>query len=391
MWSNGLVESPLPFAFDRQAAAVVPDMADIRAWGGAQHVFVSSLITDLQAERAAVRLAIQSVGAIPVMFESDLGAQDVPAERAYLDGVRQSGIYVGIFGPRYGVRLASGRSATHHELVEAERLGLRLCVFTSGFGDPGMDREQRDVVDGLRNLYTTSGYSSPDDLHDRLVQRLTDIAAEEILPWVRLGQLFVRARAITTSGETVAITSTIYDRSILAELKQMEDRRQVVPFASHLDAFDAQVQQVASSVTSAATTEVTVTLSRRQGQGSSSMPRMTMNGVSPDELVTRGLSDGMFGTTLLPQDRMMSLTRPVNPFEPLFGLGLPERSIRPLAQLLLTEFLIRNQHASAVEPVVLGPDHQGSRQLKLTWLPPRPYVNSPASTPIAIAGPLRGL
>jgi IS30 family transposase len=216
-------------------------------------------------------------------------------------------------------------------------------------------------------------------------------AAEEILPWVRLGQLFVRARAITTSGETVAITSTIYDRSILAELKQMEDRRQVVPFASHLDAFDAQVQQVASSVTSAATTEVTVTLSRRQGQGSSSMPRMTVNGVSPDELVTRSLSDGMLGTTLLPQDRMMSLTRPVNPLEPLFGLGLPERSIRPLAQVLLTETLIRNQHASAVEPVVLGPDHQGSRQLKLTWLPPRPHGNSPASTPITIAGPLRGL
>lgn len=67
----------------------------MRAWASGRRVFVSSLITDMPNERAAVRAAIESVGATAVMFE-DLGAQDISAERAYLSGVRSSEIYVGV-------------------------------------------------------------------------------------------------------------------------------------------------------------------------------------------------------------------------------------------------------------------------------------------------------
>jgi hypothetical protein len=391
MWSNGPMDAKLPLLFDRQAAAAQPSTTAVRAWAGAQRVFVSSLITDLHAERDAARVAIQSVGALPVMFERDLGAQDVPADRAYLDGVRESRIYVGIFGPRYGVRLESGRSATHDELAEAERLGLRLCLFTSGYGSAVMDRDQRDVIDGLRNLYTTSSYTNPDDLRERLEQRLTDIAAEEILPWVRIGRLLVRAGSISSSGETIAVTATVSDRSILAELKLLDQRRETVPFATHLDAFDVQVQQVASSITTATTTDVTVTLQRRRSQGSSGVGRMHVNGISPDDIVTWSLSDGMLGTSLLPNERFGGLWRAENPLSALAGLGVPERSLRPIAQVLLTEFLIRNDHASAVEPLDLGPSHQGSRAMKLTWRPPRQYSNSPESTPITLKGQIRGV
>lgn len=391
MWCNGRMETPLPLLFDRRATAAQPDAGAVRAWGGAQSVFVSSLITDLKQERDATRVAIQSVGALPVMFEHDLGAQDIPAERAYLDGVRESGIYVGIFGPRYGVRLPSGRSATHDELVEAERLGLRLCIFTSGYQGSEMDREQRDVIDGLRNLYTTSAYSTPDDLRDRLVQRLTDIAAEEILPWVRIGRLLVRAATISNSGETIAVTASIYDRAILAELKLLAERRETVEFATHLDAFDAQVVQVASSITTATSADVTITLQRRQSQGQTGFGRMQINDLSADEIVTRSLSDGLFGTSLLPRERFGGMWKPENPLAPLTDLDLPERAVRPIAQLLLTEFLIRNDHAAAVETIQLGPSHQGSRMLQLTWRPPRAYRNSPESTPISIRGMVRGL
>ena len=45
------------------------------------------------------------------MFK-DLGPKYVSAEQAYLSRVRSSDIYVGMWGPPYGVRMADGYFAT---------------------------------------------------------------------------------------------------------------------------------------------------------------------------------------------------------------------------------------------------------------------------------------
>lgn len=66
------------------------------------------------------------------MFEEELGAQDITAEQAYIAGVRTSEIHIGLFGPRYGVRMGDGSSATPAKLMEAEKRGHRLCVFEQG-------------------------------------------------------------------------------------------------------------------------------------------------------------------------------------------------------------------------------------------------------------------
>lgn len=95
---------------DQRSASMTASEDDIRIWARGRWVFVSSLIGGMRAERAAVRQAIEAVGATPVMFEDDLGARDISAEQAYLSGVRTSEIYVGLFGPRYGVRMAGGNS-----------------------------------------------------------------------------------------------------------------------------------------------------------------------------------------------------------------------------------------------------------------------------------------
>jgi len=65
---------------DLQAANAPLDESDLRQWAAGQSVFVSSLIRDIPDERADVRKSILELGAKPVMFEHDLGAQDVSAE-----------------------------------------------------------------------------------------------------------------------------------------------------------------------------------------------------------------------------------------------------------------------------------------------------------------------
>ncbi len=347
-------------------------------------MFVSSLIGSMPTERAAARDAIQAVGALPVMFEHELGAQDINAEAAYLDGVRESGIYVGIFGPRYGVRTSSGRSATHDELKEAERLGLRLCLFTIGYGAPDMDGDQRDLVDGLRNLYTTSNSVDASDLREKLQRRLSDLAAEELLPWVRIGRVLIRASKITEAAGTYGITGVVYDRRILAELKRMGDDRSQVQYASHLEAGDAQVAQVATSVTNSAYTEVAISFQLRKPQ-QAGLGRVTVNGVEPDQLIVAALSDGMFGTSLLPRG-MFGMTRAENPLAELTGSGVPDRALRPIARLLFAEFLMRGEHAATLNHFDLGPAQQGVRRLIASWTPPRRYSNTPDPLPVTLTG-----
>jgi hypothetical protein len=380
----------VPLMFDRQASTSAPPIEAVHSWAASQRVFVSSLINDMRDERDAARAAILRVGAVPVMFEHDLGAQDQSAQDAYLDGVRESGIYVGIFGPRYGVRLPSGRSATHDELAEAEHLGLRLCLFTNGFGSTEMDREQRDVIGGLQNLYTTGRYANAEDLSGKLEARLAELASEALLPWVLIGNLLLRATSISTNGSLVGVSASIFDRTIVAQLQRLaEGRSGDLAFATHLDAANVRVTNVQTNVTNAAYTDVTISLERRD-PSSSGLARMGMNGIGPDEVARRSLSDGLFGTTELPQGTF-GFFRAVNPLMPLIGLNVPDRALRPIVQVLLTQYLLGSQIADSVSPIELGPSHQGQRSLKLTWQPRQHYSNGPAPTAVSMSGSLQGL
>lgn len=56
---------------DLRSASLPASDSDTRAWASGRRVFVSSLITDMPEERAAVREAIEAVGATPVMFEEE--------------------------------------------------------------------------------------------------------------------------------------------------------------------------------------------------------------------------------------------------------------------------------------------------------------------------------
>jgi hypothetical protein len=209
---------------DQRSASLAASTQDVGAWASGRRVFVSSLITDMPDERSAARAAIETVGATPVMFE-DLGAQDISADQAYLSGVRSSEIYVGMWGARYGVRMPDGYSATHAEFLEAERNGLRLCLFVHGETTGHMDGPQRDLIQGARNLYTTSPWSDPADLEQRMRRRLEDLAAEELAPWVRVGRALIRAREIASDGRTITITAAVHSNTVHAELVRQRDQR----------------------------------------------------------------------------------------------------------------------------------------------------------------------
>lgn len=63
-------------------------------------VFVSSTLRELEAERHAVRAAIEAMQLAPVMFE--LGARPHPPRELYRSYLAQSDVFVGIYWERYG-------------------------------------------------------------------------------------------------------------------------------------------------------------------------------------------------------------------------------------------------------------------------------------------------
>lgn len=386
-WCDALDCMNPALLIDQRSASQAVDELDVRSWYGGRRVFVSSLITDMPAERAAVRAAIESVRATAVMFE-DLGGQDISAEQAYLNGVRSSEIYIGMWGPRYGVRMSDGYSATHAEYLEAERNGLRLCLFVSGETSGEMDGAQRDLINGVRNLYTTSRWSDPADLQLRVLRRLQDIAAEDLAPWVRLGRLLFRAREIVDSGATITIAADVRSDAVHAELVRLRDGRGgTVPFASSTLAHTVQFAELSTRTVSTIGHEERIVLTVK-GQPSSDM-RISINGVSGDEVARRALSDGLFGTTAL--DKAAFLARPIDPFEPLRGGALDDSIVRPVARLLFSERLLSGGIASRVDSFVLGPSQQGSRRLKATWTPPTVYTNEPDPASVSIDGTVVGL
>lgn len=373
---------------DQRSASLAAAGEDVRAWASGRRVFVSSLITDMPDERAAVRAAIESVGATAVMFE-DLGAQDISAEQAYLSGVRSSEVYVGMWGSRYGVRMPDGYSATHAEFLEAERNGMRLCLFVRGETSGEMDGAQRDLIQGARNLYTTSPWSDPEDLGRRVRRRLEELAAEELAPWVRVGRTLFRAREITNDGKTISLTAAVRSDAVRAELVRLRDNRAGgVPFASPHTALPVQIAELSTRTVSTIGHEERLTLVIQEQRGANM--RASIDGVSADEVDQRALSDGLFGTSLLGQ-QMGWMARPIDPLAPLRGLGLDDSVLRPVARLLFAERVITDQAASRIDSFALGPSHQGARRLRATWTPPQVYVNQPDPAPISIDGTVTGM
>lgn len=382
---------PSALLVDTPSTSLHVSDADLHAWGNGRRIFVSSLIDLMKAERTAVRAAILEVGAVPVMFEYDLGGQDIAAQLAYLDGVRSSSVYIGLFGPIYGIPLPSGDSATEEEFLEAERQNLRLVAFVQlDASDPYEGRQAR-FVQGLRNKLTTGGWRSPEDLQLSIRNRLADLAAEEIAPWVKLDDVAIRATRIRASDDSITVTASVRRNEIRARIESWRNQRRELTVVMPGRVATGRVTSVQSDQTSNASTtyEVTVLVA---DASQPSWTRMSLNSnghqYSADDLVRFALEDSLFATSNSPRFAGPPVRDVLGP---LRGIQLAEAAARPLIELLITEYLIGTGSARIIDGVTVGPNNRGNRHVTVTWSPPQTDTNMPAPVPITIDGEISDL
>lgn len=366
---------------DRAAAAARPDDRAIAQWAAEQRVFVSSVMVGYEDYRAAAIEGIEQVGAEPVAFERFGGREDDP-EAAYLAEVSASSIYLGLLGARYGKPLPDRYSATHAEYNHAEREGLRLSVWA----EQGMEREgpQQSFLEAVRIFGVTGGYSTPDELRTGIVNRLRQLAAEDLSPWCKLGGLIFRAREVAESSGEATVEATVHDPLVADALQELSGAfaRRDLLFSFPGRCLRATVERVEAVTRAARTRDFRIGLTVEAPPGPQTY---RLDNMSWEEMTDLAIGVSLFGERN-PLGLMSSQLEIPNPFPVLAQAGVPEEAVRPLAQIMLTEVLVLHRGIQRITNFRLGRPVAGRRALKLEWLPRRSYANEPPPRPRTVEG-----
>ncbi len=99
-------------------------------------IFISSVQTEFKHKREALRDYLRGDPLMQRFFDvflfEDVPASDRPPDNLYLDEVKQSDVYVGLFGNDYGSEDSDGISPTEREFDQATASGIHRLIFIKG-------------------------------------------------------------------------------------------------------------------------------------------------------------------------------------------------------------------------------------------------------------------
>ncbi|HJR08340.1 MAG TPA: tetratricopeptide repeat protein [Pyrinomonadaceae bacterium] len=155
-------------------------------------VFVSSTWLDLQPERKAVEAALQLMRADTGFAGMEyFGSRNEDTQRASLDEVDHSDIYIGIFAARYGSGI------TEDEYRRARARDLPCFIYFKAESTITLDKVERDAEQmvkldklkaELRQSHTAAEFNSPDDLAKKVIGDLHRWIFDEHRPQVTAPQ-----------------------------------------------------------------------------------------------------------------------------------------------------------------------------------------------------------
>ena len=207
-------------------------------------IFISSVQREFAQERKALRDFLQNDPLMRRFFDVFL-FEDVPAldrrpDSLYLDEVKHSDIYVGLFGNDYGSEDADGISPTEREFDQATASSVHRLIFVKGTNDnerhPKMQTLIRKAQSGLirKRFNTSEGLvtalytaliedlesrnlirSGPYDAAPCLKASLDDLDSERMARFIRLARM---ARAFP-------LTEDVSMEELLGHLNLLNDGR----------------------------------------------------------------------------------------------------------------------------------------------------------------------
>lgn len=118
-------------------------------------VFISSVQKELETERLAIDELITDSPVLSRYFETVLferiPARPVSSQKAYLDALKGSDIYIGILGFEYGTVGKDGLSATEREYRLASKYKKITLFFIKGKQDEKRDKRVRNLISEIKD------------------------------------------------------------------------------------------------------------------------------------------------------------------------------------------------------------------------------------------------
>jgi hypothetical protein len=330
---------------------------------------------ELSSLRKRLAAAIVEAGAQPVWFE-DFGGRDDDAEVAYLDEVATSTIYLGVLGRIYGALDRRTRlSATHAEYREAERLGLPVTVWASDVDQ--MNADQYRFLQEVRTFHTTGSFTDAEDLAAKLHRRLQEMCAEAVSPWIKLGEVMIRAHTVIDNGSAIVVRASVHTSAATAALEEMRPNMfrsndQQLTWAGRSVA--VRVNTVETTTSSARSSRLEIVLERRDPRTSSPFPMGTSLSTggrtfSSEDLAVLDVRHALFGEEKPPGVYGLGGT-----FRELLAdlptANLPTAQYQAAFSLVATEALVRSGHAQRVDRAQVSPAGPDGRQVRMMWTPP---------------------
>ena len=211
---------------------------------GRHRIFISGVQGEFARERAALRAHLQASPFLRECFDAFL-FEDVPAvgkrpERVYLDELRGSDLYLGLFGSEYGAAGGDGVSPTEREFERAGELDKPRLVFVKGGADAPRDERMAALIAKAESSLVRGRFDSVAELlagldaalaqymADSGLMRLTDFDAAlcfgatlDDLDPERMRRFVERARSV----RKFPLAEDVEPRHLLTQLELMTQGR----------------------------------------------------------------------------------------------------------------------------------------------------------------------
>ena len=139
-------------------------------------IFISSVQKEFKDERRALRDYIHGDPLLRKFFEvfifEDLPASDHRADEVYLEEVKSSDLYLGLFGNEYGVEGNEVKSPTHKEFLLATHLSKPRLIYVKGDGDSGRHPKMFALLRLAGDQLIRRRFNTQPDLHSAVYASL---------------------------------------------------------------------------------------------------------------------------------------------------------------------------------------------------------------------------
>lgn len=285
---------------------------------------------------------------------------------------------------------SSGFSATHEEYNEARRLGRRVSFWVQTGGSERQGNARR-FVEEVQVFNVTGSFASADELASKLLKRLREMAAEDLSPWVKLGETIFRARTIVETGRELLIEARVRDSTVLESLRTLNSgpqwsRPQTAPVTYGARSGPAKLTDLAVRTEASSSQDVSMTL-EVEWENSRPQQAINYNGVAHEDLIEIGIRVGLLGEEVPARYAQqfrpfggMSLGSVIDDRDPLADLQsmrVAEGSVEAIARLLVVEQIVGGRRAATIETFQVGPAIHGRRRVRIGWREYPAYGNRP--------------